>query len=248
MNLGPWIAGMFVLAAVTWASTSLVAAPYGRHERKGWGPTLPSRLGWIVMESPAVLAFLAFYFTGEHPWDEGALALLAVWMVHYVQRTFVFPFRMRAAGKRMPVLIPLMAIGFNLYNAFVNARWISSASEYGSTWLYDPRFLAGTAIFLAGFAINLWADNVLFKLRAPGETGYKLPRGGLYELIACPNYFGELVEWCGWALAAWSPAGLAFAAYTFANLAPRARSHLRWYREHFPDYPAKRRAIIPWLY
>ncbi|MFS8065455.1 MAG: hypothetical protein ACMG6S_03690 [Byssovorax sp.] len=27
----------------------------------------------------------------------------------------------------------------------------------------------------------------------------------------------------------------------------RAVSHLRWYREKFPDYPAERRALIPYL-
>ena len=41
--------------------------------------------------------------------------------------------------------------------------------------------------------------------------------------------------------------GLAFALYTFANLAPRALSHHRWYRERFPEYPADRKAILPFL-
>lgn len=243
-----WIVGMFVMAFATWVSTMFVTAPYGRHQRSGWGPTIPTRLGWIVMESPAVLAFAAFYATGAHPRDMGSMALLAIWMTHYVQRTFVFPFRMRDSGKRLPLSVAGMAVAFNLYNAFINARWITSVGEYGASWLYDPRFIIGTLIFLVGHLINIWADSVLIHLRAPGETGYKIPRGGLYEWITCPNYFGEIVEWIGFAIAAWSPAGLAFAAYTFANLAPRARSHHAWYREKFPDYPQRRRAIIPWLF
>jgi hypothetical protein len=56
---------------------------------------------------------------------------------------------------------------------------------------------------------------------------------------------GEIIEWCGWALATWTFAGAAFAFFTIANLLPRALSHHRWYREKFPDYPRERKAIIP---
>ena len=85
------------------------------------------------------------------------------------------------------------------------------------------------------------------RLRAPGETGYNIPRGGAFEWISCPNYLGELVEWTGWALASWSPAGLAFAVYTAANLVPRALSHHDRYRDRFPEYPPRRSALIPFL-
>ena len=44
---------------------------------------------------------------------------------------------------------------------------------------------------------------------------------------------------------AWSLAGLAFALYTTANLAPRAVDHHKWYRDTFPDYPTDRRALVP---
>jgi 3-oxo-5-alpha-steroid 4-dehydrogenase 1 len=85
-------------------------------------------------------------------------------------------------------------------------------------------------------------------LRQPGEGGYKIPQGGIYRYISCPNYFGEVLEWCGWALATWSLTGLTFAVWTFANLAPRARSHHAWYHSHFPTYPKERKAFIPWIW
>jgi len=95
--------------------------------------------------------------------------------------------------------------------------------------------------------INLHADGVLRTLRGDEEQGYRIPRGGVFELVSCPNYFGELREWPGWACLTWSPAGLTFAVWTAANLVPRAVAHHRWYLRTFPEYPQQRKAIIPFL-
>jgi len=236
----------FVLALLTFLGLVFITAPYGRYGRPGWGPTVPARLGWIVMECPASLFFLAIYLTGDQRATLVPLILLGLWQAHYVQRAFVYPFLIRAGG-RMPVLLMLLAIMFNLLNAYVNAWWIAQVGHYPIAWLTDPRFVVGVLLFAGGYAINRWADRSLRRLRAPGETGYKIPEGGLYRWVSCPNYLGEIVEWFGWALATWSPAGLAFAVYTTANLAPRAVRHHRWYQQRFPEYPAQRRALIPYV-
>lgn len=236
----------FVLAALTAAGLKFIVAPYGRHTRGGWGPTVSARTGWMIMESPASLLFLAFYLTGENRAELVPLVLLGMWQLHYGQRAFVYPFLLRG-GNRMPLAIAGLAVAFNTLNAYVNALWISQVGEYTAAWLRDPRFVAGAALFLGGMLLNKASDRTLRNLRAPGETGYKIPRGGAYRWVSCPNYLGEIVEWLGWALASWSPAGLAFAAYTAANLVPRALANHRWYRERFPDYPAERRAVIPYV-
>jgi protein-S-isoprenylcysteine O-methyltransferase Ste14 len=88
---------------------------------------------------------------------------------------------------------------------------------------------------------------MLFALRKPGEGGYTIPRGWLYEYVSCPNYLGEILVWCGWAIATWSLAGLAFALYTAANVGPRALAHHRWYLREFEDYPRQRKALIPFV-
>ena len=103
-------------------------------------------------------------------------------------------------------------------------------------------------LFLAGFAANRWADAQLRGLRTPGDHSYKIPQGGLYRWISSPNYFGEIVEWFGWALMTWSLAGLTFAIWTVANLAPRAIANHRWYHDTFKDYPAERKALVPFLW
>ena len=242
------VGGMFALAALTYVALRFVVAPYGRHARAGWGPTVPDRVGWMVMESPSLLLFAWIYAHGTHRAEAAPLALLGLWMLHYAHRTLVYPFRLRSTGKRMPVVIVLLAIAFNVLNCTINARWISELGAYPAGWLRDPRFVVGALAFAVGMAVNLDADRRLFALRAPGTTGYAIPRGGLYEWVTSPNYLGELVEWAGWALASWSLGGLAFAVYTLANLAPRAVAHHAWYRREFSDYPRQRKALVPFLY
>lgn len=243
-------AGLLAMAAWTVVTVALLArlvAPYGRHARPGWGPTLPARWGWILFESPAVFLFVPLVLAGPRGTDAAALALAALWLVHYLHRDLVWPFRMTSGRKPMPVVVVATAFAFQVLNSGLVALWLGHLGDYPAGWLADPRFLAGAALFLAGFAVNVHADHVLFTLRAPGEVGYKVPRGGLYRFVSCPNYLGELVAWAGFALASWSLAGLAFAVYTAANLVPRAVAHHRWYRATFADYPRERRALIPGL-
>jgi protein-S-isoprenylcysteine O-methyltransferase Ste14 len=237
-----------LLAVVTCLALLFITAPYGRHQRSGWGPTVPNRVGWILMEMPAVALFSWIFAQGEHRTEAVPLAFLGLWQIHYIHRTFIFPFRLRTKGKRMALSIAGLAIVFNSLNAYVIARWISQFGAYGNSWLLDPRFIAGVAVFMLGFGINLKADQILLNLRKPGETGYKVPRGWLYEYVTCPNYLGEILEWLGFALATWSLAGLAFALYTAANVGPRAFANHRWYRERFPDYPKHRKALLPFLF
>ena len=239
--------GYLAVAALTFPVLFFITAPYGRHGAESKWPTVSATLGWVVMESPSALVMLGCCFFGTHEGDPARLALLALWELHYLNRAYVFPFRMRGANKRMPILVMLSAFTFTSINSYLNGRWLFTLSPaaYGTAWLSDPRFIVGAALFLLGFAINLHADQVLFNLRKPGEVGYKIPRGGLYEWVSCPNYFGEILEWGGFAIAAWSLPALGFVLWTIANLLPRAVAHHRWYREKFPDYPSRRRALVP---
>ncbi len=238
-----------VTAAVTAVFLVFVAAPYGRHVRKGWGPTLDNRLGWVLMEAPAPLVFGLCFMVGEARNTLTALIFLIMWEVHYIHRSFIYPFGLRGEGKRMPIVIAGTGLLFNALNGYLNGRWLFTFSGgYSNLWLLDVKFVAGLLIFVAGFIINRQADRTLRRLREDGESGYAVPSGGMYRWISCPNYFGEIVEWIGWAIATWSLAGLAFAVWTAANLVPRARSHHQWYRESFADYPQERKALVPRLW
>ena len=154
-----------LLAVFTVLILVFVSAPYGRHERSGWGPTMSSRAAWVIMESPAVLFFLGFYLLGDHRFEFVPLLLCALWMLHYVYRSFIFPFQLKITGKRVPVLVPLLAIVFNILNAYVNAMWIGHFGTYSVEWLLDPRFITGLALFF-GVGISIFGPTRCFDLSA----------------------------------------------------------------------------------
>ncbi len=244
----PWlIAASFLVAIGVFVSLFFVTAPYGRHTRRGWGATVPNRLGWFIMEAPSALLFALLFWIGPHAHTPVSAAFLIMWEAHYIHRAFIYPFTGASPNRRMPALVMSLAIFFNIGNAYINARYLFGfAMPYPVSWLLDFRFVLGFALFILGFVINRWADRVLQSLRAIGR--YQIPQGGLYRWISCPNYLGEIIEWGGWAIATWSVPGFAFAFWTFANLAPRAQANHLWNRTNILGYPQKRRALIPGIW
>lgn len=240
------VLGWMAIGLGTFVLLFFISAPYGRFARSGWGPVLPARLGWVLMEMASPVLFGALFHTGVQR-TPAAWAFLLLWEAHYLHRAFLYPLTL-ANPRPMPASVIGLGAMFNLVNAGTNGYFLFHLTQHPDGWLTDPRFLAGVALFVLGFVVNRWADAILKALRAPGETGYKIPRGGPYRLVSSPNYLGEIIEWTGWALLTWSVSGLAFAVWTAANLAPRARSTHRWYRSEFPDYPVERRALLPYLW
>ena len=160
---------------------------------------------------------------------------------------FIYPLQMRGP-KPMPIGVCLLAFFYCITNGFVQGASLSIHNAYDDDWLLTPNFIVGAALFFYGFVENIRADQTLRNLRRPGETGYKIPRGGLFEYVSCANFFAEILEWLGFAIATSSHAGWSFFVFTVINLVPRGVSHHRWYLEKFKeDYPSYRRAVIPFL-
>src|SRR5690606_10912690 len=90
---------IMVLAIPTFLVLLLTTAPYGRHGRKGWGPTWPARLGWMVMESPSLLGFAWVFAWGAHRSQPVVVMLGGLWLMHYAYRCLLFPWWMRMGGR-----------------------------------------------------------------------------------------------------------------------------------------------------
>ena len=244
-----WVAyGTLALAPLVFAILFFIKAPYGRHIRQGWGPVLGNRMGWFIMESPAVFVFGGILILYAQL-NVTVIALFMMWQIHYCHRVFIYPWTLKA-GKKMPWMILVMAVIFNTTNGYLNAWSIASQGDkYGDMWLSSPQFIIGLVVFFAGMTLNKVSDRQLARLgrERDGKGAYRIPYGLAYRWVSCPNYLGEIIQWTGWAIAVWSLAGWVFAVWTMANLIPRALAHHRWYRDSFEDYPPERRALIPFL-
>jgi hypothetical protein len=207
------------------------------------------RLGWFIMESPSALVFALWFVLGSYSTLPVSIVFFLMWEMHYAYRAFVYPLRMQGDQHRMPVMIAGFAFIFNSTNSTLNGFFLFSLSGgYPMSWFWDVRFIIGVILFVLGYAINQHSDMILLNLRKDGSKEYKVPHGGLYGWVSSPNYFGEIIEWIGWAVGTWSLPGAVFAIWSVANLAPRARSNHLWYRNHFPDYPVARKALIPYVW
>jgi hypothetical protein len=242
--LGVW----FALAPIVFVRLWLVPAPYGRFAGGARGPSLPARWGWLAMESPALAGMVALFATGRHRESAVAAVFLAIWLAHYLRRGLFYPLRLPDATRPMPLLVVAAGFLFQLVNVYLNGRWLFELGPaYPESWLVDPRFVAGAALFAAGTIVNVRADAELRRLRSAGR-GYRTPEGGLFRRISAPHYLGEIGIWCGWALLTGCLPALAVAAWTIANLAPRARSHDRHGRATIAGYPAGRKVLVPGIW
>jgi hypothetical protein len=237
---------IFSFSAVVLILLFFVSAPYGKFSRRGWGPTIQSKWAWMSMEFPAP-ALMIFFFFWYYSFNIVTIIFFTLWLAHYIYRTFVYSFWQSGRNKPYPVVIVLMAFVFNCMNGTINGFGIFHIYTYDISWLTSWQFISGAAVFVTGYGINKTADEKLRNLRNGNPGEYVVPTGWLFKYISCPHYFGEIIEWAGWAIMTWSLPGLAFSVFTFANLFPRAIASHQWYKANFPDYPVTRKALIPFI-
>lgn len=237
---------MLGLSVVVFIALLIVQAPYGKFLRKGWGPAIKSGWAWMIMELPSPFLMTLYFFTAEEK-SPVKVIFLSFWLSHYLYRTFIYAFIQAGKDKPYPLIVAGMAFLFNCMNGFVNGYGIFHLNFYAAEWLFSIQFISGLLLFTAGFYINKRADLEFRKMRMSSPQEYVIPRGWLFNYISSPHYFGEIIEWSGWALMTCSLPGLAFALFTTGNLFPRALASHKWYRNNFSEYPADRKAIIPFV-
>jgi len=250
---------MVLLAVIVFIALNFVEAGYGITIDKKWGATINNKIAWFFMETPVfifmtILCLLSLRITQFNiSTSLVPLIIFLFFQTHYIRRSFVFPFLLKGKSK-MPVTVMLMGVLFNLCNAFMQGGWIfykSSETMYSISWLWTPQFIIGSLIFFGGMAINIQSDKIILDLRKPGDTKHYLPSKGLFKHVTGAHYFGEVIEWIGFAILTWSISGVVFALWTFANLAPRANAVYKKYKKMFGEEIIKEKKlkrILPYIY
>ena len=248
-HIGLLILG-FLIAAINFIVQLCRPASYGKHTPTTVPCPVPTRLFMLFAQfTPGLMLVTVTYFlSGNNFLGIPNIVLYSLFTVHYLFRGLIQPLLSRQSHSKVSAWIPLGMLLANTVYHFTVADFIGSAF-YCKGYYYDPRFMLGVLIFLTGLIINWASDIQLILLRSSRQDkDYLIPRGPLFVLISCPNYFGECIEWLGWAIATWSLSGLIWWLYVLSTLVPRAGHNHSWYRQQFMSYPHKRRAFIPFLY
>ena len=239
---------MFAMAIIVFIALFFFKAGYGYLSTANWGPKINNKAGWVIMESPAFIFLLLYVIdylvSGRDTGNEKTVLLImaAFFLVHYFQRAFI-----ALHGALIDLSIAHGAGHFLLGEGIDQVQFLPA----GDLWeIVSPQFIIGGLVFLTGMLINLDSDHVIRHLRKPGDTKHYIPKKGLYKYVTSANYFGELTEWVGYAILTWSPAGLLFAVWTFANLAPRSKSLTEKYEQEFGDEyrELKKKNLIPFIW
>ncbi|KAJ2449807.1 hypothetical protein EV183_004687 [Coemansia sp. RSA 2336] len=219
----------------------VVGSPYGSQTQYQGKLTVNGKLAWLLMELVSPVSLLCAY-TKRHAVGD---FLATLWLLHYLHRAVIYPLR-QPSRKPMHVGIMLSAIAFNVLNGCLNGHWLA---HYAPDSLGNSaRAGVGLCLFVLGMAGNVYHDNILMGVRTrTAKSGYAIPRGGLFELVSCPHFLCEIVEWLGFAVLSGSPAAWTFCLNVVCNLVPRAYFIHKWYHATFADYPQTRTAIVPYL-
>jgi len=245
-----------VIAILIYLGNRYGTAKYGgRFGESKSGFRLSSKLGWVLMELPALIVFPIVYFTGHNAMQPVPLFFLCLWIFHYTNRALLNPMLMRTApGSKNSFDPSVMLWGWVVLalHSYLNAAYISElGDQYQQSWLQDPRFIIGIIIYVFGFSLNVYSDSILRNLRsktpASDEPRYRIPYGGMFKYVSCPQYLGEIISFVGLATMTWNLGAVFVVAVTAANLIPRALVTHKWFNKNFDDYPRERKAIFPYM-
>lgn len=220
-----------------------IKAEYGRYASDtAW--SIDAKIGWLVQESPSFLISFGYLVKNRLILTDTNAISLGFFCWHYFYRSCIYPtIFVSRKSKKMPLYIVLAAFLFTTINGYI----ISSELSHLQPRTTRLPFTIGMLVALTGHLIVVHSDFYLTSLRRT-DGGYKIPMRGLFQYVSCANYFGECVEWIGFAIATQTIGSATFAYATLANLIPRAIAHDKWYRKQFKDYPKDRLVIIPFIF
>jgi protein-S-isoprenylcysteine O-methyltransferase Ste14 len=247
---------VIVSSLASWLNSRVIKIiNYGRLKGSLFPFEFPPRIAWCLMELPNLIA--VFYFTAVE--GDGLGLGLALFLLHYLNRTIIYPLTLRTTTK-IPVEIVASALCFTSANGYLQG--ISNAKIQGGQAINWVVRSAGLILFFAGMLINIKADRLLqaSKSKTPQKKDVQPSQGSppkthnyvvidqfLFKYISSPNYFGEIIEWLGYFLVCQNAEAFLFFFSTLNILVAAALPRHEWNRKNIEGYPLDRKAIVPFL-
>ncbi|OQR73528.1 putative polyprenol reductase-like [Tropilaelaps mercedesae] len=112
----------------------------------------------------------------------------------------------------------------------------------------------GTAMWTAAFWLEHDVAKRFANLRKDRtgkvvSTKHTVPSGGMFELVSSPHYFAEIMIYTSLTvvLGCFNLTWFFAVLWTYVNQIAIALLTHQWYQTKFKEYPASRRAVIPFL-
>ncbi|KAJ6900918.1 hypothetical protein NC652_026877 [Populus alba x Populus x berolinensis] len=203
-----------------------------------------SRTGMLIAYTPAFLAGAASFglFLND---DLRFLLVKSTLTFHFFKRILEVLFVHRySGGMEVESLIPITLSYFTSSVFIIYAQHLAQGLPEPAIDLKYP----GIALFVVGISGNFYHHRLLSKLRSKNDKEYKVPEGGLFDLVICPHYLFEILGFLGISLIAQTLYAFSFFAGTTLYLMGRSYVTRRWYLSQFKDFPEDVKALIPLVF
>ncbi|CAI9091430.1 OLC1v1026464C1 [Oldenlandia corymbosa var. corymbosa] len=204
------------------------------------------KTGMLIAYTPALLAGLAS-FTLLLPIEEGLRfqMLQSALTIHFFKRVIeVLCIHRYSGGMEIDTAIPISISYFLSTVTLIYTQHLTNGHPEPSI---DLKFV-GLALFFIGIIGNFYHHFLLSRLRSPGEKQYKIPRGGMFDLVICPHYLFEILGFVGVTCISQTVYALAFTLGTACYLSGRSLATREWYKSKFDDFPENTKALIPFIF
>lgn len=201
---------------------------------------ISSRLGMFLLY---FLPLLVYVFASWPYMIEGTFIQWILWsavVIHFGKRCLEVLLIHKYSGPIDLLTVTQIAAAYSLATFLLG--WLHEATLQQIDWL----FVFGLGLFLFGEIFNFYHHKILADLRRdPQEKGYIIPTAGLFQYVTAPHYFMELCAWLGLAFMSRHLAAYMIFVWTCGYLVGRAYRTDQWYRSRFPEYPKKRKILVP---
>lgn len=231
---------------------------------KDLGPQISWRTVFLVEYAGPLLIHPIIYYMAPLVWAhfgyqfEMSLVQKMVFvlvLVHFAKREFESLFVHRFSNATMPAFNIVKNSGhYWLLSGVVLAGGVYSPSLSAEAVKGSIRdnvvYLAGCALlWLVAELGNLQSHLILMNLRPKGTRVRQIPRGALFELVSCPNYFFEVLAWLSITLMTLSLSALIFLVVSTVQMTLWAIKKHKNYRKEFGEqYPRQRKILVPFLF
>lgn len=223
---------------------------------KDLGPQIGYRFVFLV-EYFGPMAFVGFYYLRPSlifgsgitkPYNWVAEMAVLCWITHFLKRELETIFVHKFSRPTMP-----------LTNLFKNCSYYWTFGAVIGYPLCHPDFVPpslmqvyiGLGIFTVSEIGNLICHLMLSNMRpAEGSQKREIPRGFLFDYVACPNYTFEILSWVGFSIMTQLSFSYLFTLVGFLQMADWAvKKHNGYKKTYDTEYTKlKRKAIIPFIY